>query len=158
MVILVTRLGCLATFVSFFQAFIIIVHLHFISLLPHSFSILSFLFSAFDLVKPEIWGELVIFDCVGVPLLSAPECFRAGWKEALVGRRSLRENREEGVVVLLDVQLQQVRGGQGLLTHRATVPVNCIVMGLRLMELTEFLAAIRHLATKLFEVPMQKLL
>jgi len=157
MIVVVIGLRCFATFVSFFQAFLIIVHLHIIFLPPHS-SIPSFLLSALDLVKPEIWRELVIFDCVGVPLLSAPECFRAGWKEALVGRRSLRENREEGVVVLLDVQLQQVRGGQGLLTHRATVPVNCIVMGLRLMELTEFLAAIRHLATKLFEVPMQKLL
>ena len=122
MVALVIKLRCFATFVSFFQAFLIIVHLHFIFLLPHSSPIPSFLLSALDLVKPEIWRELVIFDCVGVPLLSAPECFRAGWKEALVGRRSLRENREEGVVVLLDVQLQQVRGGQGLLTHRATVP------------------------------------
>ena len=111
MVILVTRLGCFATFVSFFQAFLIIVHLHFIFLLPHSSSIPSFLLSALDLVEPEIGRELVIFDGVGMPLLGAPECFRAGWKEALVGRRSLRENREEGVVVLLDVQLQQVRGG-----------------------------------------------
>ena len=30
-------------------------------------------------------------------------------------------------------------------TLRLIIPVNCIVMGLRLMELTEFLAAIRHL-------------
>ena len=121
MIVLVIGLRCFATFVSFFQAFLI-VHLHFIFLLPHSSSISPFLLSALDLVKPKVWRELVIFDCVGVPLLSAPECFRAGGKEALVGRRSLRKNREEGIVVLLNVQLQQVGGGQGLLTHRATVP------------------------------------
>ena len=92
MVDLIIGLGCFDTLVSFFQAFLIIVHLHFIFLLPRSSSIPSLLLSALDLVKPEIWGELVIFDCVGVPLLGAPECFRAGGKEALVGRRSLREN------------------------------------------------------------------
>ena len=57
-----------------------------------------------------------------MPLLCSPEECCAGWQEALVGGFLLCQAGEEGVMVLLDVDLQQVGGGQGLAADRAGVP------------------------------------
>ena len=61
-------------------------------------------------------------NCMCMPFLGTPKGFGTRGKEALVGRRSLREHREEGIMILLDVQLQKVGGGQGLFADRAAVP------------------------------------
>ena len=59
---------------------------------------------------------------MSMPLLSFPEECCAGRQEALVGGLLLSQAGEEGVVVLLYVDLQQVGGGQGFAAHRAGVP------------------------------------
>ena len=57
-----------------------------------------------------------------MPLLSSPEEGVAGGQEALVRGLLLGQAGEEGVVVLLDVDLQEVGRGQCLSTDRACVP------------------------------------
>ena len=109
-----------------------------------------------------------------MPLLSSPEEGVAGGQEALVGGLLLCQAGEEGVVVLLDVDLQQVGGGQGLAADGAgvpgrgmfmslnvaivTEPVSSGVVGFRLVELAELEATAWHLAAELGVVHMQQLL
>ena len=61
-------------------------------------------------------------NCMCVAFLGTPKGFGARGKEALEGRRSFGEHREEGIVILLYMQLQEVGGGQGLFADGAAVP------------------------------------
>ena len=61
-------------------------------------------------------------------------------------------------MALLDVELQQVWGGEALPAHGAGVSVSCIVVELRLYQLGEGLGAARRLAAELFVVSVKKLL
>ena len=72
-----------------------------------------------------------------MPLLSPPEEGCAGWQEALVGGLLLCQAGEEGVVVLLDVHLQQVRRGQGLAADGAGVPGRGMFMSLNVVKVLQ---------------------
>jgi len=100
----------------------------------------------------------VLLDHVLVSFLRTPGHVGAGGQEALVGRLPLGHHGEEGVVSLLDVELQQVRGGEALPAHGAAVPVDRIVMKLGLNQLGEGLGAARGLAAEHLVIRVKELL
>ena len=102
-----------------------------------------------------LWSLLLstlLLHHVLVPLLGARE------REALLGRLPLGHHGEEGVVALLDVELQQVRQGEALPAHRAAVAVDSVVVKLGLDELREGLGAAGRLAAEHLVVGVEELL